>query len=66
MYAVKVIDKIILTISNLATFPRLGQSTESDDLRIIVEPRYGFKIVYEIFNDSIVISAVFKYKNGWE
>jgi hypothetical protein len=40
MYAAKVIDKIILTISNLATFPRLGQAAESEDLRIIVEPRY--------------------------
>lgn len=66
MYANKVIDKIILTISNLADFPHLGKSIEDDNLWIIIEPRYGFSIVYEILWKTITIFSVFKYRNGWK
>lgn len=66
LYADKVVDKIILTISNLSLFPYLGKPTNDDNLREIVEPRYGFRIIYQIVWKTIYILAVFKYKNDWK
>ncbi|MFA6090606.1 MAG: type II toxin-antitoxin system RelE/ParE family toxin [Candidatus Gracilibacteria bacterium] len=66
LYANKVVDKIILTISNLSVFPFLGKSDSDDNLREISEPRYGFRIIYQIIGKAIYILAIFKYKDGWK
>jgi len=35
-------------------------------LRLVVEPKYKYKIVYSIKKDYIYILSIFKYKNLWE
>lgn len=65
LYANKVVDKIILTVSNLSVFPLLWKSDNDDNLREIIEPRYGFRIIYQIIWKTIYILAIFKYKDGW-
>lgn len=62
LMAVKVIQKIYKTISNLKTFPYMGK-INSFGLREIVEPKYKFRIIYEVNWDTIFIVSIFKNKN---
>jgi len=36
-----------------------------NNVRVIVEPIYKYKIVYEVRDEYIYILSVFKYKNNW-
>jgi len=65
-YALEVLEKIDKCIDVLIDFPNIGKKIQSSWIRIIVEPRYRFKIVYQIQKDFIHIISVFKYKNTWE
>ncbi len=47
-YASKVIEKIKYSINFLKEYPSLGKKVDDNNLREIVEPRYGFRIVYQI------------------
>ncbi len=64
-YAIQVINNIELIASMLKTYPLIWKEIYSN-YRIITEPTYKFKIVYEIKKDYIYILSVFKYKNSWE
>ena len=64
-YAKEVIDKIDSSISIIAEYPFIWNEIEQW-IRRITEPRYKYKIVYEIKWNIIYIISVFKYKNLWE
>ena len=63
-FANEVLDKIDSTIETILIFPMIWKEIENN-IRMIVEPIYKYKIVYEVKNDYIYILAVFKYKNNW-
>jgi len=64
-YANEVLNKIDYSVNILKTFPRIGKSLE-DELMEIVEPRYWFRIIYEVVDDEIMILSIFRYKNHWK
>ncbi len=64
-YAEDVLVKIHKSIDFLKIFPMIWTIFE-DDLRYIVEPKYRFKIIYRIKDESIEILSVFKYKENWK
>jgi plasmid stabilization system protein ParE len=64
-YANDVLNKIDNSIDTILEFPFIWKEIDSW-IRMIVEPTYKFKIVYEVRNDCIYILSVFKYKNSWE
>jgi len=64
-YANEVLDKIDSSIDKIIMFPFIWEEIESW-IRRIVEPKYKFKIVYEVKWKIIYIISIFKYKNIWE
>lgn len=64
-YANEVLNKIDNSINTILEFPFIWKEIDSW-IRMIVEPTYKFKIVYEVRKDTIYILSVFKYKNSWE
>ncbi len=60
--AVDVIQRIYHTIENLRVFPYLGK-TDSGILREIIEPRYKFRIIYLVRDNTIYIVSIFKHQN---
>ena len=64
-YANEVLNKIDSSIETILDFPFIWKEIENW-LRIIIEPIYKYKIVYEVRKDIIYIVSIFKYKNLWE
>ena len=64
-YANEVLNKIDKSIDTILLFPFIWNEIDLW-IRMIVEPTYKFKIVYEIRKDYIYVLSVFKYKNSWE
>lgn len=64
-YANEVLDKIDKSIDTICLFPLIWTDI-GNNIRSIVEPKYKFKIVYEVRWDIIYIYSIFKYKNLWE
>ena len=64
-YANEVLNKIDSSINTIANFPFIWKEMKNW-LRLIVEPTYKFKIIYDIKKDFIYIISIFKYKNMWE
>lgn len=64
-YANEVLNKIDNSIDTILEFLFIWKEIDTW-IRMIVEPTYRFKIIYEIKNDYIYILSVFKYKNSWE
>jgi len=64
-YANDVLNKIDNSIDTIMLFPFIWKEI-SAWIRLIVEPNYKFKIVYQIKEDYIYILSIFKYKNSWE
>ncbi len=64
-YANEVLNKIDSSIDTILLFPFIWKEVDSW-IRIIVEPTYKFKIVYEVKTDYIYILSVFKYRNSWK
>lgn len=63
-YAQDVLDKIDTSVERLAYFPKIGSQIQ-ESIYSIVEPRYRFKIVYQISDDAIWILSIFKYQDLW-
>jgi plasmid stabilization system protein ParE len=64
-YANEVLNKIDSSIETILDFPFIWKEIENW-LRIIIEPIYKYKIVYEVRKEIIYIVSIFKYKNLWE
>jgi len=64
-YANEVLEKINSSIDIICTFPMIWKDI-GKWLRLIVEPKYRYKIVYIVKNDYIFVLSIFKYKNLWE
>ena len=64
-YANEVLSKIDKSIEILKIYPFIWREL-SNIYRAIIEPKYKFKIVYRVNNNTIYIVSVFKYKNSWE
>ena len=64
-FANEVLNKIDSSIETILMFPMIWKEIEND-VRLIVEPIYKYKIVYEIRVDNIYILSIFKYKNSWK
>jgi len=64
-YSNEVLNKIDNSIDIILQFPFIWKEIDSW-IRIVVEPNYKFKIVYEVRNNYIYILSIFKYKNSWE
>jgi plasmid stabilization system protein ParE len=64
-YANEVLDTIDDSIDKIMLFPFIWQEIETW-IRRIVDPKYKFKIIYEIKWNTIYIVSIFKYKNLWE
>ena len=62
--AEKVIHSIMKSINDLVIFPKLWKDIWWD-LRLIINPRYRFKIIYQIFNQDIFIVNIYKNKNDF-
>ncbi len=65
-YANKVIDIIYDSIEKLEIFPLLWKERK-ENLREIIDPKYWFRIIYELNTESKIINiiSIFKYKNNW-
>lgn len=64
-YAIKALKSIKSTINILKDFPRIWKIIDNEE-RYIVEKNYKYKIVYENYQDNILILAIYKYKNTWQ
>lgn len=64
-YSNEVLNRIDNSINTILEFPFIWKEIDSW-IRMIIEPTYRFKIVYEIRKNYIYILSVFKYKNSWE
>jgi len=64
-YANEVLNKIDSSIDTICLFPFIWRDMWNG-LKLIVEPKYKYKIVYRLKKDYIYIVSVFKYKNVWE
>jgi plasmid stabilization system protein ParE len=64
-YSIEVLNKIDSSITTICTYPMIWKDI-GDNNRLIVEPKYRYKIIYTIFKDYIYIISIFKYKNLWE
>ena len=64
IYAQKVVERITWFIEwYLTLFPQWGQLLKIEsDVRIFVEPTFKYRIVYKIFETSVYIVSVSKYK----
>ncbi len=61
-YVNEILNKIDSSIDTILIFPYIWKEIENW-LKIIVEPIYKYKIVYEVREDIIYIVSIFKYKN---
>lgn len=59
---IQVIQKIIDTLENLENFPYLGKIYDWE-IRMFVESKYKFKILYTFSNNTVEIISVFKHQN---
>lgn len=64
-YAHQVYKNITKAATLLWEFPYIGVSIEWW-FRQIVEPRYKFKIVYSIDEDTVYIVSVFREQQDWK
>ena len=64
-YANEVLNKIDKSIDTICEFPFIWKDMWNN-VQIIVEPKYKFKIVYSVRKDYIYILSIYKYKNDWE
>lgn len=55
-------NQIAKTIRPVALHPDLGRKTLRDDIRELVEPRYGFIIPYTTRGDTVFILRVYNGK----
>jgi len=63
-YANEVLDKIDSSIDKIIMFPFIWEEIESW-IRKIVDPKYKYKIIYEVKWKIIYIISIFKYRNLW-
>ena len=62
VYAEKVIDVIMTTITSLSTFPNIWKNLHWYNwLKELVEPNFQHRIIYRISDDEIEIVSIFKY-----
>jgi len=61
-YANEVLNKIDKSIETICSFPFIWKDMWYNK-RLLVEPTYKFKIVYEVKWNIIYIISIFKYKN---
>ena len=61
-HANEVLNKIDRSIDIICEFPFIWKNMWNNK-RLIVEPTYRFKIVYEIKGSTIYIISLFKYQN---
>ena len=64
-YANEVLDHIDKSIVTICIFPLIWKDVW-EWLRLIVEPKYKYNVVYRVIWEKIYIVSVFKYKNSWE
>jgi plasmid stabilization system protein ParE len=57
-----VATQISKTIRPVAEHPQMGRKTLRDDIRELVEPRYGFIIPYSIHEGTILILRIYSAK----
>jgi len=57
-----VASQISKTIRPLAKHQAIGRKTVREDIRELVEPRYGFIIPYTVINDTIFILRIYSAK----
>jgi plasmid stabilization system protein ParE len=57
-----VAGQISKTIRPLAKHQAIGRKTVREDIRELVEPRYGFIIPYTVIDDTIFILRVYSAK----
>lgn len=57
-----VASQISKTIQPLSAHPAIGRKTLREDIRELVEPRYGFIIPYTIIEDTIFILRIYSAK----
>ncbi|MDP2090888.1 MAG: type II toxin-antitoxin system RelE/ParE family toxin [Candidatus Gracilibacteria bacterium] len=63
-FANEVLNRIDSSIETILMFPMIGKEIDKG-IRMIVEPIYKYKIVYEVRIDTIYVLSIFKYKNTW-
>jgi plasmid stabilization system protein ParE len=63
-YAQKVNNDILQSINILETFPYIWKEFESW-LYQIVNPKYKFKIVYQVEEKMILVLAIFREQDNW-
>lgn len=64
-YANEVLNKIDNSLDIILEFPFIGKEIQPW-IRMITEPTYKFKIVYQVQKNYIYILSIFKYKNSWD
>ena len=57
-----VASQISKTIQPLSAHPAIGRKTLREDIRELVEPRYGFVIPYTVIEDTIFILRIYSAK----
>ena len=57
-----VASQISKTIQPLSAHPAIGRKTLREDIRELVEPRYGFIIPYTVIEDTIFILRIYSAK----
>ncbi len=57
-----VASQISKTIQPLSDHPAIGRKTLREDIRELVEPRYGFIIPYAVIEDTIFILRIYSAK----
>lgn len=63
-FANEVLNRIDSSIETILMFPMIWKEIDKG-IRMIVEPIYKYKIVYEVRIDTIYVLSIFKYKNTW-
>lgn len=54
--------QISKTVQPLSTHPAIGRKTIREDIRELVEPRYGFIIPYTVIEGTIFILRIYSAK----
>lgn len=63
-YAVKVLQNIKTTIDILKLFPLSGSEIDKN-IKMIVDTKYRYRIIYYFNWEEILILSISKYKNKW-
>ena len=64
-YAEEVISRIERSVLFLESFPLIGTEIGTH-IRMIVEPRYRYKIVYTIIGKTVYVTGISKFQDAWQ